>query len=70
MHWLRRLALRWPKHGVVPIAAALPALESLQDFSLSGPQPGLSTLGVSVVARGLPTVTALQRCALPLFPYR
>lgn len=63
MHWLQRLALRWPMHGVVPIAAALPALESLQDFSLSGPKPGLSTLGVSIVARGLPIVTGLQRYA-------
>ena len=61
MHWLRHLTLRWPMHGVVPIAAVLPALESLQDLSLRGPSPGLSGVGVSMVARGLPTVTGLQR---------
>jgi hypothetical protein len=64
MHWLRRLSLCWPMHGVVPIAAALPALESLQDFSLCGPPPGLSAFGISIVARGLSTVTGLQRYAI------
>jgi hypothetical protein len=64
MHWLRRLSLSWPMHGVVPIAAALPALESLQELTLDCPPTGLRACGVSIVARSLSTVTTLQRYAI------
>jgi hypothetical protein len=63
MPLLRRLSLRWPLHGTVPIAAALPALRRLEELTLSGQAPALGASGITVVATAIPSLSSLRRCA-------